>query len=394
MEESSEDIYYTKQILTYMGNKRKCLYLIEEVIELVRNILEKPNLNIAEGFSGSGIVSRLFKNKAVTSNKESITTLYVNDNAGYAKTLNQCYLTSLTDLSKKQQKTIINHHNNLKEYLKVGYKKDDICYFITKHWAPNDINNIQENERVYYTTENAKIIDRMMYYIHNYVPTNIQPYILAPLLVQCSMYNNTNGQFSAFFKDKQKKRGKLGGDKEIDLKRITHTIEPMLPILTKNKANIHISQMDVNAWIDSIPKVDILYLDPPYNKHPYCIYYFLIEIINKWDTTIDIPDTNRGQPKNWDKSMYCSLKHAEKIFEDLIEKASKKTEFILLSYNNDGIIPLEKIENIFNKYGTLYKKHFEHKTYNKFKGIASYKRQKENKKIKECLWLLHCNKKH
>ena len=26
-------------------------------------------------------------------------------------------------------------------------------------------------------------------------------YLLAPLLVQCSIHNNTNGQFSAFYKD-------------------------------------------------------------------------------------------------------------------------------------------------------------------------------------------------
>ena len=61
-------------------------------------------------------------------------------------------------------------------------KKDEtkINYFITKHWAPNNDNNIEENERVYFTNENAKIIDRSMYYIHNYVKDEFKPYLLGP----------------------------------------------------------------------------------------------------------------------------------------------------------------------------------------------------------------------
>ena len=49
---------------------------------------------------------------------------------------------------------------------------------------------------------------------------------------------------------------------------------------------------------NKISECDIMYYDPPYNKHPYCIYYFLLDIINNWDIEQEIPDTNRGQPKN------------------------------------------------------------------------------------------------
>ena len=58
------DNYYTQQIITYMGNKRKVLPHIEEIINIVRANLGKDKLSIADGFSGSGIVSRLFKNYA------------------------------------------------------------------------------------------------------------------------------------------------------------------------------------------------------------------------------------------------------------------------------------------------------------------------------------------
>ena len=48
--------------------------------------------------------------------------------------------------------------------------------------------------------------------------------------------------------------------------------------------------------------LDIVYYDPPYNKHPYNIYYFLLDIVNNMDLDIEVPDTYRGQPKGWKKS--------------------------------------------------------------------------------------------
>ena len=61
-----EEQFFTKQILTYMGNKRKFINKIDEVIEIVKNELGEKNINIAEGFSGSGIISRLFKNRVMS----------------------------------------------------------------------------------------------------------------------------------------------------------------------------------------------------------------------------------------------------------------------------------------------------------------------------------------
>ena len=180
--------------------------------------------------------------------------------------------------------------------------------------------------------------------------------------------------------------GKYGGKKEIDIKRITKDILLEYPIFNNNICEIHISQMDANNWIKTIPKVDIIYLDPPYNKHPYSIYYFMLDIINNWDMSLEIPSTYRGQPKNWIKSKYNSFSKAEETFKDLIKSINSK--FIILSYNNKGIIPIKKIEKILSQKGKLYKIPVNHKTYNKLKGIASYKREKKWEEVKEYFWLI------
>ena len=137
-----KDPYLTTQIITYMGNKRKLLHYIDAIIEQVKTELNTKSIDIGEGFSGSGIVSRLFKQHAKN--------LYVNDIAGYSETLNKCYLASPDSRTINKIKKYLNEANNLKE---------TNIPWISKHWSPNS-ETIKKNERVYYTKENAKIIDK------------------------------------------------------------------------------------------------------------------------------------------------------------------------------------------------------------------------------------------
>ena len=61
----------------------------------------------------------------------------------------------------------------------------------------------------------------------------------------------------------------------------------------------------------------------------------------------------------------------------------------MISYNNGGIIPLSELDKILTKYGNLEKIPVTHKTYNKLKGIANYKRKKASVETKEFIWLLN-----
>ena len=55
----------------------------------------------------------------------------------------------------------------------------------------------------YIHRKNGKRIDKYRHLI-NQLPPSLQPFLLAPLLIKCSMHNNTNGQFSAFYKNENK----------------------------------------------------------------------------------------------------------------------------------------------------------------------------------------------
>jgi adenine-specific DNA-methyltransferase len=368
------DPYLKRQIITYMGNKRKLLKDISNVIAIIKEELNNKDLITADAFSGSGIVSRLLKNVSKT--------LYCNDIAGYSLTLNRCFLSNPTEKEQVEICKLIDDANKFASLAGDGGAPK----WIREHWAPTG--EIYKENRVYYTENNALLIDKYSYFIYSLgggVPDKYKCYLLAMLLVKCSIHNNTNGQFSAFYKD-ENLCGKYGGKKEIDVKRITKNIILEYPIFSPNKCNAVVSQLDVKDWIQKIPEVDIMYLDPPYNKHPYSIYYFMLDIINDWDTNLVIPNTNRGQPKNWMKSDYNSFVKAETTFADLIHNI--KAKFIILSYNNKGIIPITTLEKILEKKGKVYKYPVNHKTYNKLKGIASYKRTSQWEDVKEFIWMV------
>ena len=123
------------------------------------------------------------------------------------------------------------------------------------HWAPSG--KITKEQRVYYTEKNGKLIDRYRSFI-NSIPENDKPFVLAPLLVEASIHNNTNGQFSAFYKDEHGV-GKFGGKKEVDIKRITTPIKLSFPIFSPSPCNVKVARMDTNQWIKDIPEVDLVY---------------------------------------------------------------------------------------------------------------------------------------
>ncbi len=364
------DNYLTKQIITYMGNKRKFVPMLESVVTEVEAVMGRK-LVLGDGFAGSGVVSRLFKKRGAK--------LYTNDISSYSKTLAQCYLSTP---SKRTLDEIGQHILRANAFASAD-DAGSVERWIQQHWAPHG--EIKLGDRVYFTRENAARIDRYRHYIAS-LPEEARCYLLAPLLVECSVHNNTSGQFSAFYKDGQ--LGKLGGKKGIDLKRITKKIELQMPLFSSNECEVSISRSDTNAWARTLPRVDLMYYDPPYNKHPYSIYYFLLDIINDWNTNAVIPDTTRGQPKNWIRSPYNSFTNAATAMEDLIKNT--KANFIVLSYNSGGIVPLDELEAILVRYGKLTKIPVSHKTYNKLKGIANYKRQKEQQELKEFLWFLDC----
>jgi adenine-specific DNA-methyltransferase len=367
--QSSKKPFLKEQLITYLGNKRKLVGHIHDTITILGNLLEKEKLDILEPFCGSGSVSRMLKLHA--------NHLVVNDLEEYCATLAKCYLAS----PSKQQ------YDKIKKTISMMNKHKFSAAapaFIRTHYAPHNDLDIKEGERVYYTHKNAHIIDTFCNYIFNRMPISERHFYLAPLLTECSIHTNTSGTFNSYHK--KDGVGHFGGKGENALARILGEIELPVPVFSiQPQTTIEVHNKDANLLIKELAKkgqwFDIAYLDPPYNKHPYGTNYFMLNIINRWNPNMDIPDNHRGQPDDWTRSKYNSFSECERVFEELIRDIP--ATYTIISYNNEGILSEEKLTEILEKYGTLTKEEIVYPTYKGCKNLAS-----RSKEVLEYLWIL------
>lgn len=357
--------YFTEQIITYLGNKRKLLLEIDNAIDEIKKKLNKNYVNTFDGFSGSGIVSRLLKTHS--------NTLITNDLEYYCFVINNCYLSNPSKSHLKEIKEKI-------DYLNINKNKCNSTGFVERMYCPKDDNNIKQNERVFFTNENGKIIDCIRSLIDDK-----DYYSLSSLLYKVSVHNNTSGVFKGFYKNSKTNLGQFGGNAQNALRRIKKQINLDCPTFLSNDCNVIIEQQDTNKLIKDLNKynLDIAYYDPPYNEHPYSSNYFMLNSIAKNEEPKDVSKVS-GIPKDWNKSNYNKKILAIKFLEDLLINTPSK--YIILSYSSEGHISYSEIIDIMNKYGKINIKEID---YNNFKAARTQKARE--KKIKEYLFVLEKN---
>lgn len=356
--------FLSEQIITYIGNKRLLIPYIEKEVLLIKESLNQNKLVCADLFSGSGIVSRMLKQHS--------SYLYVNDLEKYSAIVNLCHLTNRSSFPEKE-------YRSCRKELKEGLKNPLEDGLIYQNYAPKNSAEILEGERVFYTPENAKIIDTTRAFIEK-LPNDLQRFFLAPLLYEASVHVNTGGIFKGFYKDRKTGLGKYGGTAENALSRIMGKIEIHPPVLSNFEAEVMVSQADANQRIEELPQLDVLYLDPPYNQHPYGSNYFMLNVIA--ENKIDAPISRvSGIPDNWNRSLYNQKKSARLSLEDIVKKA--KAKFLIISYNSEGFISKGEMLECLQKYGRVKIVDIQYNTYR-----ASRNLKARQTYVKEYLFIL------
>ncbi|MCL2474087.1 MAG: DNA adenine methylase [Alphaproteobacteria bacterium] len=356
--------YYTTHLITYIGNKRALLPFINTGIETVKKRLGKKKLAAMDGFAGSGVVSRLLKAHA--------SELYSNDLEAYAYVVNKCFLSNKSLLDMEYIKETIDLLNSL-EPLVEG--------FIYKNYAPKNDDDIKPGERVFYTSQNARVLDTIKKYIFSNINPENRHLFLAPLITEASIRTNTSGVFKGFHK--KNGIGHFGGAGENALERIKKKIKLSVPIFSEEECEVFVSQSNINEFIKENKNIeyDLAYYDPPYNQHPYGSNYFMLNILAQEKETVEIQDGISGITKDWKRSAYNKRKPAIEAMDELIEKTPAK--YILVSYNNEGIIPFDKFKTILEKYGKVS---LLEQDYNTYRGSRNLNNR--NIKVKELLWIV------
>jgi adenine-specific DNA-methyltransferase len=356
--------YLSEQLITYLGNKRSLIPAIEGVVEEVRKKVGGRKLRTCDGFAGSGIVSRMLKRHS--------THIHSNDFENYSAIINRTYLTNHEEMPYQKVEEAVHRLN--KKVIKGGGPKG----FIAEMYAPKIDTDIKTGERVFYTQENARRLDAYAQLIRK-EDQDIQELLLGPLLSAASVHANTGGVFKGFYKN-ENGVGSFGGSGADALTRILAPIELKVPILSKFYSEANITQLDTAVLPENMQEADLVYLDPPYNQHPYGSNYFMLNLIANYRKPNSV-STVSGIPDDWQRSAYNKKKDSFSALSALV--ATLPARFILLSFSDDGFLEPKDLQELFKSHGEATVYDIEYNTYR-----ASRNLDGRGKHITEHLFLL------
>ena len=322
--------YIFHQLIPYIGNKRKLLGLIVKALNKTKI---SPGSTFLDLFAGSGVVSRMAKKHGYR--------VISNDWEPYAQRINQCYIEANQEPAFQYWGSYEAAIRKLNELLPV----ED---WITKHLCPaNDDHYDIQKERLFYTHSNGMLIDAMRLQVQRWqnegLLTDLEmSCLLAPMLYQACYTSNTSGVFKGFHNG-------WGGQTKTALYRILSPFELKPAIFHDNFQQNIVYKMDclelARILREDNEVIDIAYLDPPYNQHPYGSNYHVLNTITLWDKpplTEQIHGRNKAAIReDWRtlrRSPYNHRGNATGAFEELIQTLNAK--YILTSYSTDGTIPL------------------------------------------------------
>jgi adenine-specific DNA-methyltransferase len=297
--------------MNYIGSKYKLINFIQGAIQSVagKDLSKKIFCDL---FAGTGIVGRAFKTSAGK--------IIANDCEYYSYVLNKNYIENHIEIPEKQE--YIDELNRL-PLIDTG--------FVYQHYCLGG-----GSGRQYFSDYNGKKIDAIRQQIEQWANTgkideSRYYFLLASLLESADKLANTASVYGAFLKHLKK-----SAQKELILEPAHFEVNDNTHLVFNEASNALIKKIEG----------DILYLDPPYNSRQYGANYHLLNTIAKYDDFV--PNGKTGLRK-YQKSAWCCAGKIENEFNDLLKNA--KFQYVFLSYNNEGLMPMETIKAIMSQYG-------------------------------------------
>jgi adenine-specific DNA-methyltransferase len=327
--------YLSDQLLTYIGNKRALLDNIAQAVERIKCRLGKDRLRVFDVFAGSGVVSRFLKAHA--------SLLVSNDFEDYAAVVGRCYLRNRSTVDFRQLAQVVADLN-------AGVDNEAFSMgFIEELYAPKDENHITADERVFYTRDNARRLDNYRRMLPS-VPSDLREMVLGPLLSEASVHANTAGVFKGFYKDRHTGIGKFGGSNGDALLRIRSPIQLTPPVLSRFECDVEVMQSDANSAAREVGDLDLAYIDPPYNQHPYGSNYFMLNLLVHYQRPTEISKVS-GIPTDWRRSGYNTNAQSLELLRDLLHTLDAR--FLLISFNDEGFVKPDTMMALLRQLGSV-----------------------------------------
>ena len=304
--------------MRYLGNKNVlATNIIGEICKRV-----PVESKVLDCFGGTGCIARELCNHF-----EDVSSCDINH---YAYVL--CYC-----------RTRVPKDTNIDDYISQLNIIQPVHGLITKLYSP-------EGGRKYFTTENAAKIDAMRKQIHTWEHDGTINYatymlLLGNIIESVSKFSNIPGTYGAY--------NEIWDSRALK----PFILEKLIDNTCAPRGETH--RCDAKRIIDR--DYDVIYMDPPYNQRNYATYYHVLETLSRYEEDIQIKDNKTGTPLCVQQSAWCSK---PKCVDELKEFMGKtKAKLIIMSYNNEGIIPSADIVDIFKSYGDYECLEFDHKRF-------------------------------
>lgn len=331
-------------LITYIGNKRALIPFINEGFQRLEEKIGRVQ-TMADPFAGSGVVSRLGRLRGAT--------VVTGDAEDYTRPFGRTYIETVPSAVEALFEPRGGYQAVLDDLNALDPLRTDGRAFFSAHYAPRSTDDADpDRERMFFTRENALKLDAMLSEIHDRLPLAplAKDILLASVLVEMSIHNNTSGVMKGFHHG----WGGRGGDA---LSRILAPIglEPVNFIDgPPGLALVGLATETLNAGAEWIRRnnparshaFDIVYADPPYNIHQYGANYHLLTSAVRWDNYDPGPVTQgsrAGIRRDHFRSDFCSRRgaRAAQAFQEFLDAAD--TRALLISYNDEGILSAEEI---------------------------------------------------
>lgn len=342
--------YVEKQLIAYLGNKRRLLPLILEGIKNTSYNI-KSDSKFLDLFAGTGVVSRLAKSLGFE--------VHCNDWEEYSYLINRAFV-GLDASILKNGFAQLGGIDTVLEYLNMIDDAQPQDRYISEYYCPADDDNPDIlNERMFYSHANGLRIDGIRAQIAKWEKMGLltedeNSLLLALLLYEASTRANTSGVFKGFHQG-------FGGTHKDALGRILKTIQLSKPVLLPGKGYVYNEDSLTLSEKLRNTRFGIVYMDPPYNQHQYGSNYHLLNTIARNDKPainkniiVNGKKTNKSAIRtDWTKtkSTFCYKSSAEADFKKLIDNIN--AEHLMISYSTDGIIPFDNILDILSAKGKM-----------------------------------------
>lgn len=285
-------------MIKYLGSKKK---LVPFLADLARSL---PVQSAVDLFTGTTRVAQAFKAAGLHTT--------ACDLASYSEIFAQCYIG--TDAKQVDYSAL----------------EERLAYLSSLPGRPGYVTETFCHAARFFQPHNGQRIDAIREELAG--PLRSDPYypiLLTSLIEAADRVDSTTGVQMAYLKDWSP--------------RSYNDLQLRLPELLAGPGVAR--RGDAMELVDTLPEVDLMYLDPPYNQHRYFSNYHIWETLVQWDmpTAYGVAQKRLDCREAHTKSVFNSKRDMAPAFFDMVCRA--RARYLVVSHNNESWITPEQMQS-------------------------------------------------